>query len=76
MQHSNEEYLSQKSFMGQRVLQYVQRGNAPYVDDFGERRQPYAEGFEARHLVNPILSDNLFFDSELKELSRTVAWTD
>ncbi|MBI3413237.1 MAG: PIG-L family deacetylase [Candidatus Aenigmarchaeota archaeon] len=72
----HENYLTQNSWLGQRVLQYTQRENAPYVLEHGDRHIPYAEGFEARHIVNPALSDSLFFDSEMRELAKTVGGTD
>ena len=72
----HEQYLSQKSWLGQRVLQYVQRENAPYVVDHGDKQLPYAEGFEGRHIVNPILNDSLFFDSDIRGLIKTVGGTE
>jgi len=73
----HEEYLNLNGSLGQRVLQYVQRTESPYVfNEFGGKHRPYAEGFENRHLVNPVLSGSLFFDKEMLELAKTVGGTE
>lgn len=73
----HEEYLIQNSSLGQRVLQYEQRENSPFVfNGFGDKLRPYAEGFENRHLVNPILGSSLFLDEETLELERTIGGND
>ena len=73
----HEEYLTQNSWLGQRVSQYVQRAESPYVlDEFGDKQRPYAEGFESRHMVNPVLSGSLFFDTEALELAKTIGGND
>jgi LmbE family N-acetylglucosaminyl deacetylase len=49
----SEEYLTENLWLGQKVFEYVQRENTPYLIINGKKILPYAEGFEVRRLRDP-----------------------